>query len=303
MPALGKVLITGASGYLGRPLCARLGADRVVPLYNKAPIDGGYQFDALTMKLEQVIGSADGITHGVILHADSSPNARSENEEKSNALNIDSAISVVDSLVRLGIKPVFASSEAVFGQDREGPYVETDVPVPVFAYGRQKVAVEDHVRSHCPDHLIVRIARVIGSDADDPTGFEDWLDRIERSKTIRCAEDQIMSPACRDDAVEGVARLIELDCGGTYHLPGERPIMLIELLQLLLDEVCKSRTVDVEIERCSLHDFPVLERRPLNSTMDASKIIAETGLELTPYEVICERMAWRLRPGADAISN
>ena len=200
MAEFGKVLITGASGYLGRPLCARLGADRVVPLYNKAPIDGGYQFDALTMKLEQVIDSADGITHGVILHADSSPNTCSEDEERSNALNIDSAISVVDSLVGLGIKPVFASSEAVFGQDSDGPYVESDIPVPVFAYGRQKVAVEDHIRSRCPDHLIVRIARVIGSDADDRTGFEYWLECIARNKPIFCATDQIMSPACRDDA-------------------------------------------------------------------------------------------------------
>lgn len=297
MPLPGKVLITGASGYLGRPLCARLGADRVVPLYNRVPIHGGYQFDALKMKLEQVIRPLDGITHGVIFHADSNPNACSEDIERSDALNIDSAKSVVDSFVEMGVKPVFASSEAVFGQDGKGPYAEHDIPIPAFAYGRQKVTVEDYIRSCAADHLIVRIARVIGSDDEDLTGFEEWLRKIERGEAIRCAADQIMSPACLNDAVEGVARLIERDCRGTYHLPGQRPIMRIELLQLLIKEVSKLRAVDVAIEKCSLHDFPVLEKRPLNSTMDATKLIAETGIELTPYEVICQRMARRLQVG------
>ena len=110
-----------------------------------------------------------------------------------------------------------------------------------------------------------------------------------------------MSPACQDDAVEGVARLIERDCRGTYHLPGQRPIMRIELLELLIEEVSKLRAVSVEIERCCLHDFPVLERRPLNSTMDSTKLVSETGIELTPYEVICQRMAQRLRLGTPTI--
>jgi dTDP-4-dehydrorhamnose reductase len=283
-----RIIITGASGYLGRPMCDRLGGERIIPLYNNSKMAGGQRFDALTMRLEDVIVSGDGISHGLIYHADSSPNACSEDFEKSNALNIDSCISVVDSFLKLGIKPVFASSEAVFGQDTAGPYVEADRPEPIFAYGRQKLAVEDYIQANCEDYLIIRIARVIGSDAKDPTGFEYWLNEIERDGVIRCASDQIMSPVCRDDATEGVARLIELDKSGIYHLPGARPIKRIDLLQLLLDE---ARDVDVEVEQCSLHDFPVIERRPLNSTMDASKIIGETSIRLRTYEEICRRIA------------
>jgi dTDP-4-dehydrorhamnose reductase len=286
-----RIIITGASGYLGHPLCKRLSGERIVPLYNNSKMEGGQRFDALTMRLEDVIVSGDRISHGLIYHADSSPNACSEDFEKSNALNIDSCISIVDSFLKLGIKPVFASSEAVFGQDKADPYVEADRPEPIFAYGRQKLAVEDYIQANCEDYLIVRIARVIGSDEKDPTGFEYWLNEMERNGVIRCASDQIMSPVCRDDATEGVARLIELDKSGIYHLPGARPIKRIDLLQLLLDEARGVRDVDVEVEQCSLHDFPVIERRPLNSTMGASKIIGETGIQLTTYEEICRRIA------------
>tara|TARA_Y100001934_G_C12365455_1_gene783213 strand:+ start:1732 stop:2652 length:921 start_codon:yes stop_codon:yes gene_type:complete len=292
----GKVIVTGAAGYLGKPLCVRLGRERAIPLYHRTPMEDGIQFDALTMELEDVIDSPAEITHGVIFHADSSPNACSEDIERSNALNHDSSIAVIDSLIRMGIKPVFASSEAVFGQDKDGPYTESDIPEPVFAYGRQKVAVENYLRGTCDDYLIIRIARVYGSDADDLTGYEDWLDKIAHGGTIRCADDQIMSPACRDDAVEGTCRLIDLNLSGIYHLPGARPILRIDLLQLLIDEVRRIRPVDVVVERCSLHDFEVIEPRPLNSTMESAKIIEDTGLQLTPYETIVQRLAERFRP-------
>ena len=112
---------------------------------------------------------------------------------------------------------------------------------------------------------------------------------------------RIMSPACRDDAVEGTCRLIDLNLSGIYHLPGARPILRIDLLQLLIDEVRKFRLVDVEVERCSLNDFAVIERRPLNSAMEANKIIADTGLQLTHYETIMQRLAERFRSEGVAI--
>lgn len=296
----GRVIITGASGYIGRALTRRLGAERVIPLYNRTPIAGGIRFDALNQRLEDVMERPDGATHCVILHADSSPNSVAAVGEQAERLNQDSCIQVVDSCRAWGLVPVFASSEAAYGQDLPIPYDETVEPIPCYAYGRCKVAVERHIAQAGIPALTVRIARVCGDAADDPSGFEGWIEAVKTNGVIRCAADQMLNPACLTDAVEGLARLIDGDFLGVYHLPGERQIPRIELLELFLAEVRRHRPVEVRIERCSLHDFPVKERRPLNSALDGRKIWRETGFSPTPHAEVCRRVAQSFAPAGAA---
>lgn len=288
---VGRVLITGASGYLGRPLLDRLGAERTIGLFCKTPVKGGVRFDAISQTLEDVVDDWSAITHGIILHADSNPNSVAENVARADTLNIASCIRVVDSLRRHAIIPVFASSEAVFGQNAAEPYREDVRPEPCFAYGRQKLAVEDHIAASCEKYLIVRIARVYGSDAGDPTGYESWIATARKGGEVVCADDQTFAPACRDDAVEGIARLIERGSYGIYNLPGERPIRRIDLLNMFLEEVAKVRPVQVKVVPRPLAQFPVKEARPNNSVLDGEKIRRDTGLVMTPYRTIFARIA------------
>lgn len=287
----GRVLITGASGYLGRPLRDRLGVDRTIGLYCNTPVEGGIRFDATEQALDDVIEDWSGITHGVILHADSNPNSVAEDIARADALNVASSIRVADSLQRNGVMPVFASSEAVFGQNAPEAYDEDVRPEPCYAYGRQKLAVEDHIAATCEKYLIVRIARVYGSDASDPTGYESWVEVARNGGEIYCADDQTFAPACRDDAVEGIARLIEHGLSGIYNLPGEHAIRRIDLLNMFLEEAGKVRAMPVQVIPQPLAQFPTKEPRPQNSVLDGTKIQRDTGLQLTPYRTIFSRIA------------
>lgn len=287
----GRVIITGASGYIGRALIRHLGAERVIPLYNRTPIPGGIHFNALIQRLEDVMERPDGATHCIILHADSSPNSVAATGAAADRLNLDSCLSVVDSCRAWGLVPVFASSEAVYGQDAPAPYAEDVEPLPCFAYGRQKVEVERHILSLSLPALVVRIARVCGNEVDDPTGFESWIEAVRTNGTIRCAVDQLFNPVCLADAAEGLARLVDGNFTGVFHLPGERQIPRIELLEMFLAEVRRYRLVNVQVEHCSLHDFPVKERRPLNSALDGRKIWRETGFSPVPHVEVCRKIA------------
>ena len=287
----GRILITGASGYIGRALARRLGADRVIPTFNRTPVDGGVRFDAMAQRLEDVMDRPTGATHCVILHADSSPNSVAAVGEAAERLNRDSCIQVVESCRAWGLIPVFASSEAAYGQDMATAYDESVEPIPCYSYGRCKVAVERYIAQAGIPALTVRIARVCGDSANDPTGFEGWIEAVETDGTIRCAADQLFNPVCLGDAVEGLTRLIDGGFDGVYHLPGERQIPRAAYLEMFLAEVARHRPVNVRIERCSLHDFPVKEKRPLNSSLDGRKIWYETGFSPTPHAEICRRVA------------
>ena len=294
----GRILVTGASGYVGRALSARLG--RVLALYNQVPVPGGVRFDALTMRLRDVVREPAGLSHGVILHAMANPDACAAAPELSWAINVDSAIAAIDDLVAWGAKPVFVSSEAVFGGDEARAYGEDDVPAPRFTYGRQKRAVERHLEGLDADHAIVRLARVVGAGAGDTTGFGGWLDAIAAGRPVRCAADQTIAPIAVEDAAEGLAGIVEHDLSGLYHLAGPGPINRLDLLMLLIEAVRAYRPVEVAVERARLRDFAAPEPRPLTSALDIGKLAAATGFSPRDYRSLCCGLAAAAGPRAGA---
>lgn len=285
----GRVLVLGGSGYVGRRLVARLGPARAVATYCSRPIDSGVHFDALTMDVSDLIGGGSPISHAVILFGDPNPESCAADVATSTALNVDSIRSVIDRLVALRIKPVFISSEFVF-DGVKGNYVETDAVNPVLIYGRQKVAVERHLERMCGDYAIVRLAKVFGAGRGDGTLFTSWLEAIERGAPIRCAQDQTFSPIHVEDVAEALVRLVESDCRGVFHLAGPRPYRRIELLRILLARVPREAAA-VDVIPCSIHDFPLRERRPLDVSMRPDKLVDATGVAIRDAETACAEIA------------
>ena len=62
---------------------------------------------------------------------------------------------------------VHYSSDYVFDGAKAGSYVESDVPAPLNAYGRSKLAGERAVRAMNPAHLLFRTSWVYGAFGDN----------------------------------------------------------------------------------------------------------------------------------------
>lgn len=283
--------MTGAGGRVGRALVQRLGLERTVALYHRTPASGGILFDALKECLEDVVPNFDDIRACVILHAQSDPEVVASDPEGTDRLNVDSCIRVLESCRNAGVFPVFASSEAVFGQDGDRPWEETDDPVPCYRYGYQKLRVEEYLSASDTKFLILRIGRVMGDCPEEPAGFESWIKSVYNDCPIRCASDQLVSPVCLSDLADGIVRLIDLGASGLYHVAGERMLSRLELLEMFLEEARQYRIVDSVVVPCSLRDFPTSERRPLNSALSARKLWTILGREPISYRDICRRVA------------
>lgn len=272
-----KVLVLGASGYVGRHLHDRLGPQRSVATFNKTPIEGGIPFNALDDSLKETLDRPQDISHAVVLLGETHIDTCVTDQERSRALNVDGIVAVIEDLMELGIVPVFASSDNVF-DGNDGPYSETDAPNPIVVYGKQKLEVERYLESHCRDYCIVRLSKAYGIEPGDGTLFTAWYESLRNEEPIRAAADQVFSPVFIDDVVEGILRLIERNSRGTFHLCGPESVSRADFLDSLIDQAGPGLPSGFRVEKCGINDFGLVETRPLNVSMLSTKFRAETGL-------------------------
>lgn len=286
----GKILIVGACGFVGSHMYRALGAERAMGTWFHVPFEGGIRFDALTQDLAEVL-KPEGIAHVMVFYGDTMPDSCAKNPALSQALNVDSTKRVIDRLVAWGLPFTFTSSESVF-DGTSGPSDENTPPNPIMLYGRQKLEIEDYLRDVHPDApwTIMRFGKVFGATSVNEKLFTGWIDAIEAGRKIRIATDQVFSPIFVDDVVKACVMAAERDLRGLFHLCGARPFSRYELLEMLIAEVRRHRPVDVEIEKCSIDDFDLLEPRPKDVSMRVDKLVAAIGITITPTEAVCRRI-------------
>ena len=286
----GKVLILGACGFVGSHMYRKLGPERAVACWFHNEIPEGVRFDALTQDLAEVL-SPEGIAHAMVYYGDTMPDSCAKNPALSQALNVDSTKRVIDRLVSWGIPFTFTSSESVF-DGSSGPNDEMALANPIMLYGRQKLEIEHFLTQNHPDAAwtVMRLGKVFGATAVNEKLFTGWIDAIENNRKIRIATDQVFSPIFVDDVVDACLLAAERGLRGLYHLCGSRPYSRYELLQMLITEVKRYRPVTVEIEECSIDDFALIEPRPKNCSMRVDKLVAATGITITPTETVCRRI-------------
>lgn len=285
-----RILILGASGFLGRHLFRTLGSERAVATFNNSPILGGVHFDSLSMGMLDILEAPEAFSHAVILLGDTKPDNCALDIAKSRALNVDSIKNILYDLQRWNIKPMFTSTEVIF-DGIKGNYVESDEVNPILTYGKQKVEIERFMQDQFEDYLIIRPALIYGSERADGTILSTWLDSIEKGEVSHCAYDYVCSPIHIDDVVAAIINLVEIEANGIYHLAGHSAYSRLELYNILLGQVNQIYPVDLEPISCSMHDFNLMEKRPLNVSMKPDKLVSATGLVIKDVKDACGLLA------------
>ena len=294
---MSRILILGGSSFVGRHLAARLGPQGALATYCHSPLELGVYFDALTMRLPEIITSPKDFSHAVVLLADTDPDSCAVDPQRSWRLNVESIQAILDDLARWEIIPVFASSEFVF-DGTKGDYTEDDLASPTLTYGKQKLTVEHELQRRGGRYLIVRFAKIVGLKRGDGTLFTSWMEAIERGQTaLRCAADQVFSPIAVQDVVEAIVRLIAQGCTGLFHVAGPAAYSRVELLELLVarlrtspERSLRELSQAMNIVPCSIRDFDLREPRPLNVSMKPDRLVAATDIQLSCVEGLCDQL-------------
>jgi dTDP-4-dehydrorhamnose reductase len=146
-------------------------------------------------------------------------------EELAAAVNVRGTRNVVE----LGAPVVYYSSDYVFDGSKREPYVESDEPNPLSAYGRTKLAGERELR----EGWIVRSSWLFG--ATGRNFVRTMLALGQERDEVRVVDDQLGSPTYVGHLAEATRELLELP-GGTWHLAADGQCTWFELAGAIFEE-------------------------------------------------------------------
>lgn len=139
-----------------------------------------------------------------------------EAPDEAMRVNADGARNVAAAAASAGAPVLYVSSDYVFDGRKASPYVESDEPSPISAYGASKLAGEIDTAAVNPRHYIVRSSWLFGVGGGNFAAT--MLELGARESQVVVVRDQVGTPTYTAHLAEGLVRLIDTGAFGLYHM-------------------------------------------------------------------------------------
>ncbi len=254
-----NVLITGAAGFIGSSIAARLGAagDRVVGLDNYCDFydpaikrdrakrlrdEHGIEIIEGDIRDRAAVDRAfDAAEPDAVIHVAAMAGVRPSIADPKlyTEVNLDGTVNMLNASVTSGVKKfLFASSSSVYGNNDKVPFSEDDpVDHPISPYAATKRAGELICHTYTHLHQLpvtcLRFFTVYGPGQRPDLAIGTFMRLIDQNKSVPMFGDGTTSRDYTyiDDIVNGVLAALE-KCSGfnIYNLGGSSPVSLRELI-------------------------------------------------------------------------
>ena len=296
-----KILLTGASGFVGGNLAAAL-ANRlqITAIYHSSSIDkellervdSAIQLDlcrrtALNQLLNDV--EPDVILHCAALAQAAACESDSKAAEQNN---VDATRNLLLHCRESWEKQplfVYISTDLVFDglQAPVTGFLETDQPSAATVYGKSKLRAEQVVRSYPGQSVILRLALVYGNRVNGKQGFLGWLiDKFKRGETVPLFLDEWRTPVSTSDISDCIEKIVTLAESGEseripsiLHLAGSQRVHRVQFGEKVAERFAFDRNLIYPTKRPSERAADVsLSSEKLSSFLGRSPLSVEQGL-------------------------
>jgi len=265
-----KILVTGADGLLGHDLVeAALAGGHEVRALGPTDLD---VTDAGRVLNRLEIDRPDAIVNCA---AWSDVDGAEEDPAGADRVNAEGAANVAEAAASVDARVLYLSSAYVFDGAKELPYVESDPPTPLSAFGRSKLKGEEATLFANPRAYVVRTSWLFGR------GRSNYVETMIRDGgnggKVLVAHDQVGSPTWTGHLATGLVRLLDTDRFGIHHMAGAGHCSRYDLARELFDRaamevVTLSATTEMLGQRAPRPAFSALESE------------YEMALELPPWQ-------------------
>ncbi len=287
-----KLLITGASGFLGWNACWRAKRDWLVSgalFSHPTAIDGCNVMQLDLTDFAALKGVFQTIKPTAVIHtaAIADANFCQSHPAESRKMNVDAAINIAGLCADAAIPLVFTSTDLVF-DGLNAPYREEDPVCPGSVYGEQKAAAERGVLLRYSRAVVCRMALMFGVPGPASKSFvQPMLSAIREGREIPLFTDEFRTPLSVESAVSGLFLALE-KAHGVLHLGGAERISRYEFVRLLVDTL---GIKNARLKPCTQKDMVMSAPRPPDVSLNISKAQA-IGFNPAPLREEIEAIVW-----------
>lgn len=205
-------------------------------------------------------------------------------------INADAPGIMAEEAKRRGALLVHYSTDYVFDGTKTTPYVETDAPNPLGAYGRGKLAGDEAIRAADCAHLIFRLCWVYGARGGN---FMLTIQRLAREREkLRVVGDQFGCPTWSRMIAETTAHALRYvrspadarALSGTYHLCASGESSWHGFAQAIVDLMPPETRKCREVEAITSAEYPTPTKRPAYSVLSCAKLEQTFDLRLPNWQ-------------------
>jgi len=188
---------------------------------------------------------------------------------------------------RRNVRLLSFSSDLVFDGDKPFPYVESDAPRPLNAYGRSKLEAERRVLKLAPDALVIRTAAFFGP-WDRYNFLALALRALRNGERWAAAADQLVSPTYVPDLVQAALDLLIDTERGLWHITNKGAVSWAGFAQMVADAAGLDASLVDPVPGVALGQVAL---RPRYSALQS-----ERGVTLAPIEAAVEQYLADIEP-------
>uniref|UniRef100_A0A7C5SVV1 dTDP-4-dehydrorhamnose reductase n=1 Tax=Thermocrinis ruber TaxID=75906 RepID=A0A7C5SVV1_9AQUI len=274
-----KVLITGASGQLGKEFVKVLSSK-------------GIDFVALERKdlditnFEKVYKTLKEIKPSIVINCSAYTQVDLAEKEIFQAFSTNAIgpYNLAITCREINAKLIHYSTDYVFDGTKKGLYTEEDSPNPLNQYARSKLLGEELVKQVLEDYLILRVSWVYGE------GRQNFIYKLlqwaREREVLQIAFNEVSVPTYTGFIVEKTLKALEKGLTGLYHLVPRGYASRYEWAKLAL-KLFGINKILIPVQK-EIFNLPA--KRPDFSAMSCEKIEKALGEEFEEWDEIYSKV-------------
>lgn len=267
-----KLLVTGASGFLGWHVCQIAQQEWEVygTYYSHAIEIPGINLLKIDLQdFEELKRIFNEVQPTAVIHtaAQSNPNYCQLHPDQSYSINVTASCNIAGLCADAAIACAFTSTDLVFN-GLNAPYRETDAVCPVNIYGEHKVMAEQGMLECYPQTAICRMPLMFGMATPTAKSFiQQFIQTLREGKELSLFIDEFRTPTSGTTAAQGLLLALE-KVQGIIHLGGKERLSRYEFGQLLIEVLALP---EAGLKACQQAEVKMAAPRPRDVSLDSSK--------------------------------